>query len=55
MPIKEETVRELIDFLQNCSRQTVRRNYRVKSVDVTMQIGAGGAADYCYVDAACAG
>ena len=38
MPIKEETIRELINFLQNCSRQIVRRNYRVKSVDVTMQM-----------------
>lgn len=38
LPIKDETIRELIEFLQNCSRQIVRKNYRVKSADVTMQM-----------------
>lgn len=38
LPIKEESVRELIDFLQCCSRQIVSKNYRVKAVDVTMQM-----------------
>lgn len=38
LPIKEESVRELIDFLQQCSRQIVSKNYRVKAVDVTMKM-----------------
>lgn len=40
-PIKDESVRELIDFLQRCSQQIVNKNYRVKAVDVTMQMVQG--------------